>query len=108
MAIEFTWLAIVLASLDSVLAVCILVLNLQRPEGTDEFAMLIPLECWFHAVLPIAGLALLLVIASVLSKKIRAKDAAFKKTLCMACTALFGPPLFFLLLVLFWASLGFR
>ena len=68
-------------------AVCILVVNLQRPEGTDEFATLIPLECWFHAVLPIAGLALLLVIASVLSKKIRAKDAAFKKTLCMACTA---------------------
>ena len=108
MAIEFTWLAIVLASLDSVLAVCILVLNLQRPEGTDEFATLIPLECWFYAVLPIAGLALLLVIASVMSKKIGAKDAAFKKTLCMACTALFGPPLFFLLLVLFWASLGFR
>ncbi|MDG1978490.1 MAG: hypothetical protein P8I44_07995 [Phycisphaerales bacterium] len=45
MAIGFTWLAIVLASLDSVLAVCILVLNLQRPEGTDEFATVVPLEC---------------------------------------------------------------
>ena len=108
MAIGFTWLAIVLASLDSVLAVCILVLNLQRPEGTDEFATLVPIGCWFYAVLPIAGLALLLVIASVMSKKIGAKDPAFKKTLSMACTAMFGPPLFFFLLVLLWASLGFR
>ena len=108
MAIGFTWLAIVLASLDSVLAVCILVLNLQRPEGTDEFATLVPIACWFSAVLPIAGLALLLVIASVMSKKIGAKDAVFKKTLSMACTAMFGPPLFFFLLVLLWASLGFR
>ena len=58
-------------------------------------------------MLPIAGLALLLVIASVMSKKIGAKDPAFKKTLSMACTAMFGPPLFFFFLVLLWASIGF-
>lgn len=107
-AVGFTWLAIILAGLDAVFAVCILVLNLQRPEGADEFATLVPITCWFYAVLPIAGLALLLVIASVLSKKVGAKDPAFKKTLSMACTAMFGPPRFFLLLVLLWASIGFR
>lgn|GEM_PF-6602605 len=107
-AIGFTWLAIVLAVLDSVFAVCILVLNLRRPEGTDEFATLVPIGCWLYAVLPIAGLALLLVIASVIFKKVRANDSYFKKILGMSCTAAFGPPFFFLFLILFWSTLGFR
>ncbi len=107
-AVGFTWLATVLAILDSVFAVCILILNLRRPEGADEFATLVPVGCWFYAILPIAGIAMVLVVASVIWRKIRPRDPAFLKILGMACTATFGPPLFFMLLLLIWSTIGFR
>ncbi len=104
-AVGFTWLAIVLAILDSVFAVTILVLNLRRPKGADEFATTVPVSCWLYAVLPIASIAILLTFASLMFTRIR-MDGTFARTLTIAIAAATGPLVLFFIFFLILVELG--
>lgn len=104
-AVGFTWLAIILAGLDAVFAVCILVVNLQRPKGTDEFATTAPVSCWVYTVLPVASIAILLALASLMFTRVR-MDETFIRTLLIAIAAGIGPLVLFFIFFLILVEFG--